>query len=122
MLLIIIFILILFILWYNPLSIQSFTRLYDPICFQTKIYHYNNNNSFTLALIGGVHGNEPAGAAALSSLVSSGYFERLTQALNIHIIVIPNANPCGGLDNSRYHPDLFYPDINRVMGRLQKIF
>lgn len=60
-----------------------------------------------IALIGGVHGNEPAGTVALLALVRNP--PRLRRGT---LIVIPAANPWGLRHNSRYQAD--GSDLNRA--------
>lgn len=88
-------------------------------CENIQIYNFglpndvNGNKLFKLALIGGVHGNEPAGAIGLSKLISNGYFDKIVKSMPIYISIIPRANPCGLITNRRNQPDYTNPDINR---------
>jgi predicted deacylase len=70
--------------------------------------------SYKVAIIGGTHGNEPAGTAALEMLVGSGYFDEFTrQHPKISVRVIPRVNEWGLKLGVRHQPHLFHPDINR---------
>lgn len=109
---IIIFIVIIVIYKY---PVDSFF-IHDTKCTNIKVYKYGVVGKFKLALLGGVHGNEPAGSIGLNKLISSGYFENMANKLNIHIVVIPDANPCGLKQNVRFQPDIIWPDINRNFG------
>lgn len=90
--------------------------IYNSNCTNIKIYKYGTIGKFKLALLGGVHGNEPAGSIGLTKLITSGYFENMANKLDIHIVVIPEANPCGLKQNVRFQPDIIWPDINRNFG------
>lgn len=96
--------------------LKYYSDLYQ--CSMVEIYHFGSNipGAYKLALLAGVHGNEPAGAVALTNMINSGYFERAVAGKNLHITVIPRANPCGLKKNNRYQPNAFIPDINRNFG------
>lgn len=96
--------------------LKYYSDLYK--CSMIEVYHFGTRSadSFNLALLGGIHGNEPAGAVALTELINNGYFDRAVSGRNIHITVIPRANPCGLEKNMRYQPNAFMPDINRNFG------
>lgn len=70
------------------------------------------NSSPTIGLIGGVHGNEPAGAIALSELVS-GKWQLPKELQNAKYIIIPRANLCGLQNNNRYMSKFKNKDLNR---------
>lgn len=62
-----------------------------------------------IGLIGGVHGNEPAGAVALQQLIDSGWFARTSASTGLGFIVIPRANDHGlrnGTRVTQHHTDL----------------
>jgi hypothetical protein len=79
---------------------------YDYVCG-------SRNPFYSVCFIAGVHGNEPAGSETLKDLISSGYFEKFCKQYRVKIRVIPTANKWGLLHNTRYKPNLMYPDINR---------
>lgn len=62
-----------------------------------------------IGLIGGVHGNEPAGAAALSEMISG----KWVLPKRGEYIIIPEANKCGLLSSSRYQNTFTHRDLNR---------
>ncbi len=75
-----------------------------------RYYDFNDYNSkIKICLIGGVHGNEPAGSITLLELIKNNYFNNK----NIFIRVIPIVNEFGYKFNMRYQNNLKYPDINR---------
>ncbi len=81
-------------------------------CNDIKIYKFNvaKRDGMKVVFIAGVHGNEPAGAYALSELLSEKYFDKY----DMRITVIPMANPCGLKMNTRHQP--LSGDINRTFG------
>jgi predicted deacylase len=107
-LIILLILIVLYLLW---------RRYPSKECTNIKVYKYNEGKPFTVAFLGGVHGNEPAGAVGLNKLILTGYFEKMAKSKNITIIVIPEANPCGLKSNTRFQPDIIRPDINRNFGK-----
>lgn len=79
-----------------------------------QIYETKNNNKLKIGILGGVHGNEPAGCVALTNLIESKYFENLAKRMDF--VIIPCANPYGLKHNKRHQPDLLNPDLNRNFG------
>ena len=77
-----------------------------------KIQIYKNTISkenINVLLIGGTHGNEPAGSYALMT-----FKETINKFKNLNITIIPKANKCGLKINTRYLPHrLFNRDLNR---------
>jgi hypothetical protein len=65
----------------------------------------------TICVIGGVHGNEPAGAAGLTDIINS--YNLLGMIKRGTLRIIPRANPWGLARNVRYQENPKWPDINR---------
>lgn len=109
--LILIFLYFLIIYGYTPDQFIAY-GLDQPIDIE---YYDFTPKSFTksVCFIAGVHGNEPAGSAELRELLESGYFRYWADDGNIKIRVIPAVNKWGLRNNTRYQPNVAYPDINR---------
>jgi predicted deacylase len=83
---------------------------FDDNCEKIVIHKIRfNNDGYKIGLIGGVHGNEPAGAVALSEIISGKW---ALPAIGEYII-IPEANKCGLLSSSRYQNTFTNRDLNR---------
>lgn len=67
----------------------------------------------TIGFLAGVHGNEPAGAITLQSLVDSGWFARAAKEYGVNIVVVPRANESGLRKNARWTGNIIHPDLNR---------
>lgn len=95
------------------LIIVILVALYKSIynyCERIYIFknHHNNDNTNVL-IIGGTHGNEPAGTYALIDLKNT-----MNNYKNINLTIIPQANMCGLKLNTRYLPHRLYDrDLNR---------
>ena len=77
-------------------------------------YDYNVYNPIgSICIIGSVHGNEPIGFVALTNLINNRYFNDISKKHNINIRIIPCPNKYGIKNNTRYMPNVLYPDINR---------
>jgi len=74
------------------------------------------DSKFKIGILGGVHGNEPAGCVALTNLIKSNYFGSISQSKGIDFVIIPCANPYGLKHNQRHQPDILNPDLNRNFG------
>ena len=87
--------------------------LYQSIykyCEQIKIYknQYRKKN-INVLIIGGTHGNEPAGTYALIN-----FKKKMYDYPKINLTIIPEANKCGLKLNTRYLPHRLYDrDLNR---------
>jgi hypothetical protein len=87
--------------------------LYQSIykyCEQIKIYknQYRKKN-INVLIIGGTHGNEPAGTHTLIN-----FKKKIYDYPNINLTIIPEANKCGLKLNTRYLPHRLYDrDLNR---------
>lgn len=66
----------------------------------------------SICFIAGVHGNEPAASIELISLIKNNYFNHFKNN-GLSIRVIPCVNVWGLKNNTRYQPNMLYPDINR---------
>ena len=79
-------------------------------CEQIKIYknrYYKEN--INVLIIGGTHGNEPAGTYALMD-----FKKKMYDYPKINLTIIPEANKCGLKLNTRYLPHRLYDrDLNR---------
>ncbi len=79
---------------------------------ETAIYKIHYGPGPTIGLIGGVHGNEPAGAVAFSQLIDGQWV--LPPSLQVGTyIIIPRANLCGLIKGVRYQSTQYNKDLNR---------
>ena len=101
--------LIIIILYVNRQSHDQFT---NPIPVVQTFGDFHDPDRFTIALIGGVHGNEPSGSVALQELIDDGWFTRESRE-RINFIVIPRANEYGLQKGIRETGDIWHPDLNR---------
>ena len=97
------------------LFVCMFLRNCDKSKSRIASYYFGSksNGRPTVGFLAGVHGNEPAGAIALQTLVDSGYFEKLAKNCDINIIVVPCANVYGLREDKRWTDNIFHPDLNR---------
>lgn len=81
-----------------------------------EVYRFGTKPSPILTLIGSVHGNEPAGTLALRKLIQTS--EDKLNKFPGTIIIIPEPNPLGILNNVRHATDPTHGsiDINRTYG------
>ena len=79
-------------------------------CEQIKIYkNQHHKENINMLIIGGTHGNEPAGTHALMD-----FKKRMYDYKKINLTIIPEANKCGLKLNTRYLPHRLYDrDLNR---------
>lgn len=78
-----------------------------------EIFHLGKDTSkTTVLLIAGTHGNEPAGAEYLTTLVER--FRTKKIDCDIKVIVIPKVNKLGLIQNIRRVPDTTAWDLNRA--------
>lgn len=98
----IIIILILIVLFY--LYYDYYIR---KICDNVEIFYYgdNINPQKTILILGGIHGNEPAGSIAIKQFMEE------IKINNNRIILIPYVNYCALKLNKRFVP--FIGDLNR---------
>jgi hypothetical protein len=73
---------------------------------------FQDPQRFTIGMLGGVHGNEPAGSVALQALIDNGWFARNARE-QFNFIVIPRANEYGLMRNQRWTGSPTQPDLNR---------
>lgn len=78
-------------------------------CEKIVIHKISYGSGPKIGLIGGVHGNEPAGAAALSEIISGKWI----LPKRGEYVIIPEANKCGLLKSSRYQDTFMHRDLNR---------
>jgi hypothetical protein len=104
LIIIIILILILLFYLYNDYYIKK-------ICNNVEIFYYGEKTSSnkTILILGGIHGNEPAGSIAIKKFMEE--INSNNTKLNNRIILIPYVNHCALLLNSRQVP--FIGDLNR---------
>lgn len=76
-------------------------------------FSYKNNKYKQVVILSGVHGNEPAGCYCLKSLLKTDYFYIMAIKYHINIRIIPCVNKQGLIKNTRFIPNIKYPDINR---------
>lgn len=80
-------------------------------CGQLEVHEIKSKNvGPCIGIIGGVHGNEPAGSVTLNNLIQGKWHLPLKRG---KLIVIPSANQCGLAKNSRWQPNVLHPDLNR---------
>ena len=71
--------------------------------------HHPRNAHPTVVVVGGTHGNEPAGSRAIEDLIASGFRPKRGK-----VVCIPRANPVGLMLNMRCIPTrLWNRDMNR---------
>jgi len=108
---IIVLILITIILITISINITQKCREYLSECDQLATYIIKaRDDGPCIGLLGGVHGNEPAGSVALENLVGGHWPLSLKRG---KLIVIPSANQCGLANNSRLQPGMKNRDLNR---------
>ncbi len=81
------------------------------ICNNLEYFYYgeSNQNNKTILILGGIHGNEPAGSKAIKQLMEE--ININNTKLNNRIIFVPYVNYCALQLNSRQVP--FIGDLNR---------
>lgn len=85
----------------------------NPI-LKYKEYGDFSRSKYKIAIIGGTHGNEPAGTAALEMLVGEDYFDNYVKNHpDVSIRVVPRVNEWGLKLGTRNQLHLSYPDVNR---------
>lgn len=79
-----------------------------------EIYRFGSRATPVVTMIGSVHGNEPAGTLALRNLIETSN-DRLNEFPGT-LIIIPEPNPSGIINNVRHAADPLYGqiDINRT--------
>ena len=76
-----------------------------------EIFHFGKDTAkITVLLIAGTHGNEPAGAHYLTTLVK----RFRTTKMDYNIAIIPKVNKLGLIQNIRKVPDTVDWDLNRA--------
>lgn len=99
---------LLVLIWYLHSNKQKLEHFTQPIMPDVLEIPGNNNK---ILIIGGVHGNEPAGTAGIMKWLQN--YVKNKPANSPSLIVIPNANIWGLANNSRYLPRLLHADLNR---------
>ena len=90
--------------------------MFRKACYIPKVQIIKSTISGpNVLLIGGVHGNEPAGSLALEN-----HFNNDKLPLKGTVTLIPRANPCGLKNNIRWMPSLFDMDLNRSFNKRNK--
>lgn len=100
-------IILLFILFY----LYSSAYL-DKICSNLEYFYYGESTptNKTILILGGIHGNEPAGSRAIIQFMNDINIKKIN-INNNRIILIPYVNYCGLQMNKRFIP--FIGDLNR---------
>jgi len=93
----------------------------DESCDDMDVYTYDSGVSGPkIGIIGGVHGNEPAGSVAINKILNQLYGAGGTSSIISRgsLVLIPDANKCGLRDGTRYQPGVprHLADINRNFG------
>ena len=82
-------------------------------CNEPKIHiYYSNISGPMIVLLGGTHGNEPAGSLYLNKLIHELDTKKHVLSAGT-LIIIPKVNYCGLLLNMRNVPSIIPWDINR---------
>lgn len=103
---IIIILIVLMIICYVYLTIHDY-------CNNPKIHIFKSHvKGKTIVLLGGTHGNEPAGAIYLNNLINNLNNRKIILKKGT-LIIIPMVNHCGIGLNSRTVPGIIPWDINR---------
>ena len=79
------------------------------ICDNLEVFNYGEDNKKHILILGGIHGNEPAGSLAIKQLMEE--ININNTELNNKIIFVPYVNYCALQLNSRQVP--FIGDLNR---------
>lgn len=100
---------LLLFFWYHYCSISKICNSKESL--DKFIFHGKKSSLFpTILIVGGTHGNEPAGSNAIQELIN-----KLTTNEKIlnhgKLILVPKVNNCGILTNSRFIPLVW--DLNR---------
>ena len=88
----------------------------NPSCYKMEVQTIRavparcNDDTPRVLCVGGVHGNEPAGARMLQSFLQN----KLPRLVCGTLHVAAAANPCGLAANTRFLPEFSCPDINRA--------
>ena len=86
----------------------------NPNCYKMEVQTIRavqtRDDAPRVLCVGGVHGNEPAGARMLESFLR----EERPRLVNGTIHVAATANPCGLAAKTRFLPEFSCPDINRA--------
>ncbi len=84
---------------------------FKDICNNLEYFYYGEStpNNKTILILGGIHGNEPAGSIAIKQLMEE--LNKENTKLNNRIIFVPNVNYCALQLNRRNVP--FIGDLNR---------
>jgi hypothetical protein len=82
------------------------------ICNNLEYFYYGESspNNKTILILGGIHGNEPAGSKAILQLMNDINMNKI-KIKNNRIILVPNVNYCALQLNKRLVP--FIGDLNR---------
>lgn len=100
---IIILLIVLFYYYYNNY------KNFNIICDNLEYFRYGSPNNKTILILGGIHGNEPAGSKAILQLMDD--INTNIISINNRLILIPNVNYCALQVNKRLIP--FIGDLNR---------
>lgn len=108
-LIIVITLLLVLFFWYHHCSISKICNSKESLDKFT--FHGKQSSSYpTILIVGGTHGNEPAGSNAIQELINSlTTNEKILK--NGKLILVPKVNNCGILTNSRFIPLVW--DLNR---------
>ncbi len=103
--------LIILIIIFLLFNIYSSTYL-EKICNNLEYFYYGESTpkNKTILILGGIHGNEPAGSRAIIQFMNDINIKRIN-INNNRIILIPYVNYCGIQTNKRFIP--FIGDLNR---------
>ena len=120
----VLFIIIAILLILLIYSYYNYYNNFSNICDNLEFFRYNslNNNTSntinTILILGGIHGNEPAGSRAIIQLMNDINMNKI-QLKNKRLILIPYVNYCALQVNKRLIP--FIGDLNRKFPELHPI-
>ena len=75
-----------------------------------EVFTYNKTGTITILILGGIHGNEPAGSISIINLIDD-LNNNIIELKNIKLILIPKVNYCALNINKRQMP--YIGDLNR---------
>ena len=107
---------ILFLILIMIIICLVFYKYYYDLCNNPIIHNFNSNvEGQNVIILGGTHGNEPAGSVYLDNLIKN-LNNNDIKIKSGSLVIIPQVNPCGKCYNVRNVPNIV-PftswDINR---------
>lgn len=103
-------------LYYHYHTVKNICEKYNSLDKFT-INNNQNPNGPTILIVGGTHGNEPAGSIGIKEILDKLNTNQI-QLKTGKLILVPKVNNCGIQTNSRFIP--FIWDLNRKYPKTQK--